>query len=341
MLILGIETACDDSAAAIVQNGHLILSNIVWGQKEVHKRFGGVVPELAARRHTEVITHVIQESLDQAGITFQDIDAIAVNSMRGLIRSIVVGVSSAKAIAYTLNKPLIGVHHIEGHIYSTILQYPDMPFPFVCLTVSGGHNMIILVEDHGKYQVLGQTHDDAAGEAFDKIAKLLSLEYPGGPIIDKIAKQGNPKAFDFPRPMIHRSDYDFSFSGLKTAVMQTVDKSQKQNISIHIPDLLASFQQAVIDVLVSKTVRAANDTGVSAIAVAGGVSANSLLRTTFTQVANTIQKAVFFPDISLCTDNGAMIAALGYYRFRSGFTSQMTLDAQSNKPLESWSVLPS
>jgi len=333
MLVLGIETACDDTSAAIVRNGQDVLSNIVWTQKKVHEKFGGVVPELAARRHVEAINYVIQEALDTAGMSFEQIDAIGVNCKHGLLRSIVVGVAAAKAIAYSYKLPLIGVHHIEGHIYSNIIGNPDIEFPHICLTVSGGHNLLIHVIDHGKYELIGRTLDDAAGEAFDKVTKLLGLGFPGGPIIDRLAKEGNSRAFDFPRPMLNRSNYDFSFSGLKTAVVNTVNELKEQGREINIPDLAASFQQAVIDVLVAKTIRAAKEKGIKTITIAGGVSANSLLRSTFAELADKYGFNIIYPSLSLCTDNGAMIAALAYYKFKEGHTSDISLDAVANAPL--------
>ncbi|MBF0452219.1 MAG: tRNA (adenosine(37)-N6)-threonylcarbamoyltransferase complex transferase subunit TsaD [Candidatus Magnetomorum sp.] len=330
--ILGIETACDDTSAAVVRDGHEILSNVIWDQQKVHEKYRGVVPELAARRHTEVITRVIEAALVQANMTYADIDAIGVNAMRGLLRSVVVGVAAAKVIAFARNIPIIGLHHIEGHIYSIIVDHPNIEFPFICLTVSGGHNMLIHVQGHGQYELLGMTLDDAAGEAFDKIAKLLNIGYPGGPIIDRLAKTGNPKAFSFPRPMLNRSTDDFSFSGLKTAVLTCVQQLKKEGSPLPIPDIVASFQQAVIDVLVKKTMNAAIRKGVSTIAVAGGVSANSLLRQTFDQNAARQDMHLYFPQMALCMDNAAMIAALAYYKLKKGETSGLNLDASANAP---------
>jgi len=333
MLILGIETACDDTSAAVVADGKDVLANIVWTQNQVHKRFGGVVPELAARRHMEVINYVIQAALDQAGVSFQQINAVGVNCRHGLLRSIMVGVAAAKAIAYSQGIPLIGVHHIEGHIYSNIIENPDIEFPHICLTVSGGHNLLILVHAPGKYELIGRTWDDSAGEAFDKVAKILGLGFPGGPIIDRLAKQGNPKAFDFPRPMLNSPSYDFSFSGLKTSVTTKVAQIKSQGSELNAADIAASFQQAVIDVLVAKTWKAAKEKNIPVISVAGGVSANSLLRTTFAELANQQGVRVIFSDISLCTDNGAMIAALAYYKYQQGYVSDWDLDALANAPL--------
>lgn len=339
MLALGIETACDDTAAAVVRDGHDILSNVVWTQKKVHEKFGGVVPELAARRHVEAMNYVIQEALDKASVSFSQIDIVGVNCKHGLLRSIVVGVAAAKAIAYSHGIPLIGVHHIEGHIYSNIIGNPDIEFPHICLTVSGGHNLLIHVLDHGRYELIGRTLDDAAGEAFDKVTKLLGLGFPGGPIIDRLAKEGNPQAFDFPRPMLNRSNYDFSFSGLKTAVVNTVNDLRDRGIDVPIHDLAASFQQAVVDVLVTKTIRAAKEKSIDTITIAGGVSANSLLRSNFRALAHKNGLKITFPDMSLCTDNGAMIAALAYYKYQDGDTSDIYLDAMANAPLGALGVV--
>jgi N6-L-threonylcarbamoyladenine synthase len=332
--ILGIETACDDTAAAVVRDGHKILSNVIWDQQRVHEKYRGVVPELAARKHTEVITYVIESALKDANVSYADLDGIGVNAMRGLLRSVVVGVAAAKSIAYTHNIPIIGLHHIEGHIYSIIIDHPDIRFPFLCLTVSGGHNMLILVHGHGQYKLLGMTLDDAAGEAFDKVAKFLDIGFPGGPVIDKLSKHGNPKSYDFPRPMLNKNNDDFSFSGLKTAVLTTVKGLQKKEKEIHIPDIVASFQQAVVDVLVKKTMRAAAREGVSSIAVAGGVSANSHLRQTFSKAIDNKKMKLYFPSISLCMDNAAMIASLAYYKLKHGESSDLMLDACSNAPFE-------
>jgi N6-L-threonylcarbamoyladenine synthase len=330
--ILGIETACDDTSAAIVKDGHTILSNVIWDQQYVHEKYRGVVPELAARKHTEVITYVIESALRDANVLYADIDGIGVNAMRGLLRSVVVGVAAAKMIAYTQNIPIIGLHHIEGHIYSIILDNPDIDFPFLCLTVSGGHNMLIHVQGHGQHKLLGMTLDDAAGEAFDKIAKFLDIGFPGGPVIDKLAKQGNPNAFQFPRPMLKKNNDDFSFSGLKTAVITTVKDLQKKGGEIPIPDIVASFQQAVVDVLVKKTMRAADRMGIKTIAVAGGVSANSQLRHSFATATSEAQMKLYFPPMNLCMDNAAMIASLAYYKFKNGESSSLSLDACSNAP---------
>lgn len=333
MNILGIETACDDTAAAVVRDGRDILSNVIWTQTTVHQKFGGVVPELAARRHVEIINLAIQESLDSANVPLSSINAVAVNHKHGLLRSIVVGVAAAKALAYSLDVPLIGIHHIEGHIYSNLIQHPEVEFPHICLTVSGGHNLLLYVIDNGKYELIGRTLDDAAGEAFDKVSKLLGLGFPGGPIIDRLARQGNPKTFAFPRPMLDKPGYDFSFSGLKTAVTNEIRKLKQSNTEFRVPDLVASFQQSVIDVLLAKTLSAAKDKHVLAVTVAGGVSANSLLRETFLEAGQRHGIRFYFPDLALCTDNAAMVAGYAYYKYRSGLRSPFDLDAVANAPL--------
>lgn len=333
MLILGIETACDDTSVAVVKDGHEILSNIIYTQGSVHKKFGGVVPELAARRHVEVITYAVQEALDSAGITLDKIDAVAVNSKHGLIRSLVVGVAAAKAIAFSLDVPLIGIHHIEGHIYSNLIGNKAIAFPFVCLTVSGGHNLLLLVNKIGDYQLIGRTLDDSAGEAFDKVAKLLGLGFPGGPVLEKLARDGDTNAFDFPRPMMKQDNYDFSFSGLKTAVLKKTTEFKNKSISINKNDIAASFQQAAFDVLVNKTVKAAVDFNIRTIMVSGGVSANRALRDRFNGQAAKHNLEILFPDIKLCTDNGAMVAALAYHKYKQGDVSDFTLNATPNAPL--------
>jgi len=333
MIVLGIETACDDTAAAIVVDGRHILSNIIWTQTEVHSRFGGVVPELAARRHTEVLNYVIQEAVTKAGIELRQIEAIGVNCKHGLLRSIIPGVAAAKALAYGLSIPLIGVHHIEGHIYSNVVAHPEIPFPHLCLTVAGGHTLITEVLGHGHYRLLGRTIDDSAGEAFDKVARHLGLGFPGGKIIDDLAATGNPAAICFPRPLIDRPGYDFSFSGLKTAVQVFLSSMEKRGETVSLPDLAASFQQAVVDVLVEKVLRAARDTHSSAITVAGGVAANRCLRRQLGEAAGKYGIPVYYPSLDLCTDNGAMIACLAYYKLQRGQTSELNLEARANAPL--------
>jgi len=339
MLILGIETACDDTSAAIVEDGHHVRSNVIWTQRDVHERWGGVMPELAARRHVEVMQAVIEEALSTAGVAFSDITAVGVNHKHGLLRSIVVGVSAAKAISYALDIPLVGIHHIEGHIYSNLVAHPDIDFPHLCLTVSGGHNLLLHVLRHGEYDLIGRTLDDAAGEAYDKVAKMLGLGFPGGAIIDRLASEGDPTAYDFPRPMINRDDYDFSFSGLKTAVSVTLAKAAKMGASVNQADIAASFQAAVVDVLVAKTLRAARDTGVSTVTVAGGVAANSALRQRLAEAGEKHGFRVLWPTLPLCTDNGAMVATVAYYKYQAGITSPLNINAYSSAPIGSREIV--
>jgi N6-L-threonylcarbamoyladenine synthase len=333
MLVLGIDTACDDTSVAVVEDGSNMRSNIIWSQQKVHARFGGVVPELAARRHVEVITEVVREALAGAGVTLDKIDLIGVNCKAGLLRSVIVGVSAAKALAFAAGKPLLGVHHIEGHIYSNLLRHPDLEFPHVCLTVSGGHNLLVYVAGHGQYEILGRTLDDAAGEAFDKVAKLLGLGFPGGPIVDRLASEGDPAAFVFPRPMLDQPNYNFSFSGLKTAVVHAVRDLQQKGQALPVADLAASFQAAVIETLASKTMRAARERGVRTVALAGGVSANSLLRRVMAEETRRAGMRLVYPELALCTDNGAMIACLAYHKYRQGARSGLDLNALPNAPL--------
>jgi N6-L-threonylcarbamoyladenine synthase len=320
LLVLAIETSCDETSAAVVRNGKDVLSNVISSQIEFHKKYGGIVPEVAARKHIEVISPVIQEALDKAGVGLKEIDAVAVTYGPGLVGSLIVGLCAAKAIAWSLNKPLIGVNHLEGHIYANFLGSRDqgpgsrIQFPFVCLLVSGGHTMIIKVNGHGQYETLGRTRDDAAGEAYDKVARLLGLGYPGGPVIDQLAKSGNPKAVKFTRPMLD-DGYDFSFSGIKTAVVNLVARDQVPGASKE--DIAASFQQAVVDVLVEKTIRAALDHQCQTVTIAGGVSANSLLRTQMQARGKEEGLNVLIPPFEYCTDNAAMIACAAYYQYNN------------------------
>jgi N6-L-threonylcarbamoyladenine synthase len=333
VLVLGIETSCDETAAALVADGKTILSSTVATQLDLLKKYGGVVPEIAARRHTELIGYVIQEALDSAGKTLDDVEAVAVTSRQGLVGCLMVGVAAAKTLSYVKNIPLIGIHHVEGHVFANLLSHPDMPFPHICLTVSGGHNMLLFVARPCCYEVLGATLDDAAGEAFDKVAKFLGLDFPGGPVIDKLSQKGDLRAFRFPRPMINSKTFDFSFSGLKTAVVNMFRVRLACGEALPLADIAVGFQEAVVDVLVTKTVRAALERGVTAIGVTGGVSANSRLRQVF---AATCQKQgihVFFPDLSLCTDNAAMIAAAGYARMSLGERSDLHLNVFPAAPL--------
>lgn len=318
MLILGIDTSCDDTSASVVANGREILSNIVSSQSDIHSRYGGIVPELASRRHIEMIIPVVEEAIKQAGISFQNLSAVAVCKGPGLIGSLLVGCSFAKALCYCRNIPLIAVNHLEGHLLSVFLESPAPAFPFISLIVSGGHTSLHIAEDYGRYIELGRTRDDAAGEAYDKVAKLLGLGYPGGPVIDRLAEKGNP-SIDFPRAYLPES-FDFSFSGLKTAVLHFLRKEKLLDASMTAaPELLqniaASFQAAVVDVLVRKTEWAVKKKWIRQVTLSGGVSANSGLRKKMLETGREQGFEVFVPSVSLCTDNAAMIAAAAHHRF--------------------------
>jgi len=334
LLVLGIETSCDETSASLVADGREIFSNKIATQLDLLNKFGGVVPEIAARRHTELIGYVIKEALDSAGRTLNDVEAVAVTSKQGLIGCLLVGVAAAKSLSYALQVPLIGVHHIEGHIFANLLSNPQIPMPHVCLTVSGGHTMLVYVKDYCQYELLGSTLDDAAGEAFDKIAKFLELGFPGGPVVDKLAAGGDKKAFGFPRPLMRANNLDFSFSGLKTSVINAFKDKVARNEKLPLEDIAASFQEAVVDVLVNKTLRAASMRGVSSISVSGGVSANSRLRQVFRDRCQRQGLEVFFPHLSLCTDNAAMIAAAGYARLKKDGAADMNLNVLPNAPFE-------
>ncbi len=311
MIILGIETSCDDTSVAVVKDGS-ILSSVVSSQIKVHAPYGGVVPNLAARAHLENIKPVLDEAMKKAGNP--EIDCIAVTKGPGLIPSLLVGVNFAKALAYNWKKPIVGINHLEGHLYANLISNPEIDFPALCLIVSGGHTQLILMKDHGKYQLLGETRDDAAGEAFDKVAKLLGLGYPGGPIISKRAEKGSIDAFDLPRPMINSKDFDFSFSGLKTAVLYQVKKEEKLTQE-YINNMSASFEKAVVDVLISKTIKAAKNYKAKSIMISGGVAANKKLREEMTQkVKKELNIDLRIPDINFCTDNAAMIAIVAEYK---------------------------
>ncbi|HAK89565.1 MAG: tRNA (adenosine(37)-N6)-threonylcarbamoyltransferase complex transferase subunit TsaD [Nitrospirae bacterium GWC2_46_6] len=332
-LILGIDTSCDDTSAAVVAEGKKILSNIVSSQSDIHKKYGGIVPELASRRHIEMIWPVVDEALNAAAITLDDIAAIAVCHGPGLIGSLLVGCGFAKAAAYAKNKPVVAVNHLEGHIFSAFLDHENIEFPFLSLIASGGHTSLYIVNDFGQYMELGRTRDDAAGEAYDKVAKLLGLAYPGGPVIDNLALEGNPKAFDFPRAYVPES-FDFSFSGLKTAVKSAVSRqSQAAGDAEFIKDIAASFQSAVVDVLVRKVEWAIVKKGIKRVTLSGGVSANSELRKRFKEMAEEREVELFLPSISFCTDNAAMIAAAGYHHFKAGNIAGIDLNPKAYLPL--------
>ena len=325
-IILGIETSCDETSVAIVKNGCQILSNIVSSQMKIHQKYGGVVPEIASRQHMDYICIVCQESLEEAGVKLKNIDGIAVVNGPGLKGSLLVGLSFAKAIAFSLNKPLISVNHIEGHIYANFLNHKEIKTPFISLIVSGGHTSIILVREMGSNQVLGTTRDDAAGEVFDKIAKYLSLGYPGGPIIEKLALKGKKDAINFPRPLMKAPGYDFSFSGLKTAVIYYVKEMVKTKKPLELENICASFQQAVVETLVHKALTAAYQHGICRIAIGGGVAANESLRKELLLKAQTKKLSVYFPSKELCTDNAAMVAVVGYYKLKKGITESFDID---------------
>lgn len=319
MLILGIDTSCDDTSASVVEDGRKILSNIVSSQSDIHSRYGGIVPELASRRHIEMIMPVVDKAVKQAGISFQDLSAVAVCKGPGLIGSLLIGCSFAKAVCYSRNIPLLAVNHLEGHLLSVFLESPAPEFPFLSLIVSGGHTSLYIAEDYGRYVELGRTRDDAAGEAFDKVSKLLGLGYPGGPVIDRLAQKGDPRAIDFPRAYLPES-FDFSFSGLKTAVLQFL---RKENLLAPpmppdtelLHNIASSFQAAVVDVLVRKTEWAVKKTWIKQVTLSGGVSANSGLRKKMLETGREQGFEVFVPPVSLCTDNAAMIAAAAHHRF--------------------------
>ncbi len=326
-LILGIESSCDETAASVVKNGRYIMSNVISSQVDLHKKYGGVVPEIASRKHVELIIPVINQALDEAGVTLPDIDAIGVTYGPGLVGALLVGITAAKAIAFTANKPLIGVHHIEGHISANYLQYPELEPPFICLVASGGHSHIVNVKNYDEFEILGQTRDDAAGEAFDKISRAIGLGYPGGPLIDKFAQQGNSKAIQFPRVHFDDGSLDFSFSGLKTAVLNYLNRMEQTGEKINIPDVAASFQQAVVDVLVKNTISAAKQKGINKIALAGGVAANSQLRRDMKSTAEKHGIEVMYPGLVLCTDNAAMIGCAAYYEYVKGKRAELDLNA--------------
>ncbi len=327
-LILGIESSCDETSAAVVKNGREILSNAINSQIAIHKQYGGVVPEIASRRHIEVIDGIVDEALNEAGVELSDIDAIAVTAGPGLIGALLVGVSHAKAMAFALKKPLVAVHHIKGHITANFLADKTLKPPFVCLVASGGHSHIVDVRSYTDFDILGRTRDDAAGEAFDKIARVLGLGYPGGPLIDKLAKEGRPTV-DFPRVQLGDS-LDFSFSGVKTAVINYLHNLQQKGEGYNKADIAASFEEAVVDVLCSHAVRAAEMRGRDTVALAGGVAANSRLREKMERAASEKGMRLVYPPPVLCTDNAAMIAAAGYFAYKNGERADMSLNAAAN-----------
>ena len=333
VLILAIESSCDETAASVIENGRNVLSNIISSQIEIHKEFGGVVPEVASRKHIENINDVIAEALTEANVTSEQIDAIAVTYGPGLVGALLVGVNFAKGLSYAWNKPLIGVNHIEGHICANFIEDKNLEPPFVCLVASGGHTHLVYVKNYGEYEILGKTRDDAAGEAFDKIARAIGLGYPGGPLIDKAAKLGNKAAIKFPRVVIDDETLDFSFSGLKSAVLNYIHNSEQKNEKIVVEDVAASFQQAVVEVLVLKTIKAARRKNCSTIALAGGVASNSCLREMLQKECLKNNYKFIKPSPILCTDNAAMIGCAGYYKYLNKQFADSSLNAMPNLEL--------
>lgn len=330
ILILGIESSCDETAAAVIKNGRTVLSNVISSQIDLHKLYGGVVPEIASRKHIEKINQVIETALEEAEVTLEDIDAIAVTYGPGLVGALLVGVAEAKAISYAANKPLVGVHHIEGHVSANYIEHPDLEPPFLCLIVSGGHTHLVMVNDYGKYEIIGRTRDDAAGEAFDKVARAIGLGYPGGPKIDKLSKEGNPHAITFPQGHIADAPYDFSFSGVKSAVLNHINSCKMKGEEINPADIAASFQESVVDVLAKRTVLAAKHLGVNKIALAGGVASNQGLRAKMDEVCTKNNFSLYYPSPIFCTDNAAMIGVAGYYEFINGTRHGLDLNAVPN-----------
>lgn len=331
--ILAIESSCDETAAAVVVNGREVRSNIISSQIDLHTLYGGVVPEIASRKHVENINYVIQEALSQASVTLNDLDAIAVTYGPGLVGALLVGVAEAKAIAYAKKLPLIGVHHIEGHISANYIENKDLEPPYICLVVSGGHSHLVKVTDYGEYEILGRTRDDAAGEAFDKVARAIGLGYPGGPKIDKVAKEGNPEAIDFPRASIAENPYDFSFSGLKSAVLNYLNQCEMKGEAYVQADVAASFQKAVVDVLTEHAMMAIDESGMKKLAIAGGVASNSALRKAMEEACKNKGVAFYLPSPILCTDNAAMIGAAAYYEYIKGVRHGWDLNAIPNLKL--------
>jgi N6-L-threonylcarbamoyladenine synthase len=329
--ILGIETSCDETAVAIIKNGREIISNVVASQIDSHKRFGGVVPEIASRHHVEQITLVLEEAFNESGLNWNDIDAIAVTEGPGLVGALLIGVNAAKALAYAKNKPLVGVHHIAGHIYANRLE-EEFQFPLLALIVSGGHTELVLMREHGHYEVIGETRDDAAGEAYDKVARMLHLPYPGGPHIDRLAARGEV-SIDFPRAWLEEDSFDFSFSGLKSAVINKIHNAKQKGESLKEEDIAASFQASVIDVLATKTVKAAKQYQVKQVIVAGGVAANKGLREELEAKFTETDIPLLIPPLKLCTDNAAMIAAAGTINYQQGKRSGLELNANPSLQL--------
>ncbi len=331
--ILAIESSCDETAAAVVKNGRTVLSNIISSQIDLHTLYGGVVPEIASRKHIEKINQVIEEALKVAKVTMDDIDAIAVTYGPGLVGALLVGVSAAKALAFATGKPLVGVHHIEGHISANYIENLELEPPFMSLVVSGGHSHLVVVKDYGEYEIIGRTRDDAAGEAFDKVARAIGLGYPGGPKIDRVSKEGNPEAIKFPRAKVGENVYDFSFSGLKSAVLNYLNGAQMKGEEVNIPDVAASFQKAVTDVLVEHAIHGAKEYHFKKLAIAGGVASNSGLRAAMQAACDKEGIAFYHPSPVYCTDNAAMIGVAGYYEYIKGASHGWDLNAVPNLKL--------
>ena len=334
MKILAIESSCDETAAAVVENGRRVISSVVASQVEEHKLYGGVVPEIASRRHAEAIVPVVRQALDEANISLERIDAIAVTYAPGLIGALLVGVNFAKGLSLSSGIPLVPTHHLRSHIASNYISNPDLKPPFLCLVVSGGHSHIVMVEDYTKMKIIGKTRDDAAGEAFDKAARTMGMPYPGGIELDKVAESGDPFAFKLPRPVVHDAPYDFSFSGLKTAVINLFHNSAQKGVELNKPDVCASFRYAVVDCLVANFLKAADDYGVNKLVIAGGVSANSLLRRTLREKCDERGYEFYMPDKSLCGDNAAMVGSQGYYEFLSKNVAGTDLNAYATMSIE-------
>lgn len=334
MLIFAIESSCDDTAAAIVKDGREVISSAAFSQIPRHVEFGGVVPEIAGRMHCEQISLVAGKAFDDAELTPNDIDAVAVTAYPGLIGSLLVGVNFAKGLALTSNKPIIPVHHLRGHIASNYISHPELKPPFLCLVVSGGHSHIVQVNDYTDMKIIGRTRDDAAGEAFDKTARTMGLPYPGGVHMDKLAEEGNPNAFTFPVPKVSGSPYDFSFSGLKTAVINTIHNMQQKGIEVPVNDMAASVRQSVVNILTDKFMLAAKETGNKTLVIAGGVSANSLLRRRMKEICDSNGFELYYPELKLCGDNAMMIGSQGYYEYLAGNTADMSLNARAERSIE-------
>ena len=333
VLILGIETSCDETSSAVVRNGREVLSNVISSQIDMHTLFGGVVPELASRKHIEKINQVIEQALKEAEVTLQDITAIAVTYGPGLVGALLVGVAEAKAISFATGIPLVGVHHISGHISANYIEHKELEPPFVCLVASGGHSHLVIVRDYGEYEIIGRTRDDAAGEAFDKVARAIGLGYPGGPKIDKLSREGNPDAIPFPRAKVAENEYDFSFSGLKSAVLNYLNSCQMKGEKVNQADVAASFQKAVIDVLVEHSLHAVKAYGFRKFAIAGGVASNSALRSAMKQACEERNIDFYYPSPIFCTDNAAMIGVAAYYEYLKGTRHSWDLNAVPNLKL--------